>query len=227
MFSWDGYDCNNIVNMCKCDLTKRGNNVCDDECNNLECDYDFGDCCDKSKLGDGLCDAECNFQGLGYDHKDCLQQLCQCELQKIGDGLCNYDCYNLECGFDLGDCCESWMLDNNFCDLACMFNPLDFECVRAKNCDCDPNLIGDNICQPECVTWGCAFDLGDCCSKAMLDNDSCDYECYSPNFNWDGLTCLQHSNDCKCTKEQLGDGSCDWECLTAECEFDYGDCCEP
>ena len=79
-----------------------GDGYCHDELNNLDCDYDGGDCC---------------LSSLNSDH--CSSCLCQHEIcidginALIGDGYCNIETNNANCNFDGGDCCVN--VNSDYC----------------------------------------------------------------------------------------------------------------
>lgn len=69
---------------------------------------------------------------------------------------------------------------------------------------CSPNLVGNGVCDDQCMNAACEWDGGDClsvCSRTVQD----------------GV-------ESTCFESQLGDGSCDLECMNAECNYDYRDC---
>ena len=46
--------------------------ICNDENNNIECEYDGGDCCSNPDMVDnGICNDETNNIGCEYDGGDC------------------------------------------------------------------------------------------------------------------------------------------------------------
>lgn len=57
---------------------------------------------------------------------------------------------------------------------------------------CDVFKLGDGICDVECLSPDCNYDLGDCCdssadcSKVLIDNNECDEDCLIPEcaFDW-------------------------------------------
>ena len=49
-----------------------GNSVCNDELNNLNCNFDGGDCCpNPNMVGDGICNDDTNHPECNYDGGDC------------------------------------------------------------------------------------------------------------------------------------------------------------
>ena len=93
-----------------------GDNYCDDENNNLECNWDGGDCCgdnvntqyctdcdclegDKGSGDEGSGDEGSGDEGSGDSDN------CEGFAYYIGDGSCDDENNNLECNWDGGDCC--------------------------------------------------------------------------------------------------------------------------
>jgi hypothetical protein len=124
--------------------------------------------CYPQKIGDGVCDPECNIDSCNNDGGDCGNCPAACVLRG-GDGVCDEDCFEI-CSSELVDCPE--------CSPGCT---TIFE-------------VGNGMCQPECYSYECQFDDGDC------------YYC--------GADCVS----------KLGDGHCDVECYIGACELDGGDC---
>jgi hypothetical protein len=102
-----------------------GDGACFDETNNVNCDFDGGDCC--SPYSCYLCFDWC---------QDCIcyEDLnCNGPLELIGNGHCNDQTNNAECNFDGGDCCgscanmeqcsECWCLDGS---------PPNYQCKLSK-----------------------------------------------------------------------------------------------
>jgi len=81
-----------------------GDNYCDDQNNNPECDFDGGDCCQENPADgwDNYCETcEC------LDFQETTQApVGNCEVPHwFGDNYCDDENNNSECGFDGGDCC--------------------------------------------------------------------------------------------------------------------------
>eukprot|EP00403_Amphidinium_massartii_P018746 CAMPEP_0178420620 /NCGR_PEP_ID=MMETSP0689_2-20121128/26227_1 /TAXON_ID=160604 /ORGANISM="Amphidinium massartii, Strain CS-259" /LENGTH=1043 /DNA_ID=CAMNT_0020042109 /DNA_START=1 /DNA_END=3132 /DNA_ORIENTATION=+ len=87
--------------------------------------------------------------------------------------------------------------------------------VTARRCsgDCTYTMVGDGLCQPDCYTSSCWYDMGDCTSNTEPPTTV-------PTTSSSTLpTCL-------CDPQQLGDGRCDRPCFTEVCGYDGGDCDE-
>ena len=179
--------CKDPDNTVKRSITKcsypvfKGNGKCDDDNNNVECQWDGGDCCGcfvqkgfctecqckdqamlamqdspdwccvQSKLNDGICHPENNIEGCFYDSLDC------CLDEEGGDSIC-----------PLQGTCDIGLLKNGRCDQVnnktdCLY---DFgACLGAsseRSLLCKPSLYGDSICDVENSQPQCNFDGGDC-----------------------------------------------------------------
>ena len=81
-----------------------GNGYCNDETNNLECQFDGGDCC-------GFCvnTADCT-------NCDCIGDFAENIVTHalVGDGFCNDETNTVYCNYDGLDCCLS-PVNTNFC----------------------------------------------------------------------------------------------------------------
>ena len=71
--------------------------ICNDETNNAECFYDFGDCCLSEKNTDHCHECIC------YGEELCRDQFIP---TSVGDGVCNDETNNEACYNDGGDCCR-------------------------------------------------------------------------------------------------------------------------
>ena len=71
-----------------------GNNWCDDETNNENCNFDGGDCC-------GLY-VQTNYCKECLCHENCTES-----YELVANGQCNDETNNADCSFDGGDCCGS------------------------------------------------------------------------------------------------------------------------
>ena len=100
-----------------------GNSFCNDETNNMDCNYDGGDCCGyeiKTEeclecmclheetcvagyhplVGDGVCNSEINIAACNFDGNDCCSN-----PEMVGNGICNNQTNHADCDYDAGDCC--------------------------------------------------------------------------------------------------------------------------
>ena len=59
--------------------------------------------CSNFQIGDGICNPECYNYDCMYDYTDCGCNP-ECPVHKIGDHYCDVRCNTKECLFDLGDC---------------------------------------------------------------------------------------------------------------------------
>ena len=75
-----------------------GDGYCYDETNNLECNYDGGDCCLSSPNTDYCSNCTCN-----------LLETCLAGTHPfVGNGICNDETNIAECMFDGLDCCSGY-----------------------------------------------------------------------------------------------------------------------
>lgn len=119
------------------------------------------------------------------------------------------------------------MPGNKICDIQCYSTEYNFDSMECKSteCPCDTSLLGNGVCNKECLIDTCLFDYGDCCTAELLLDENCDYECYYYDLDYDRGRC-NPNNECSCDSSILGDGVCNWECVSNQCSYDYGDCCE-
>ena len=101
-----------------CPSSYLGDDYCDPECYNADCNWDCSDCelpsdycapgCPDSWVGDGYCDRECWNEVCNWDGGDCTAQSDQCSSgcpdSFIGDGVCEPVCNTAACNYDGGDC---------------------------------------------------------------------------------------------------------------------------
>ena len=107
-----------------------GNGFCNDETNNVVCNYDGGDCCAKNAnttacsecvcllvetcaagyhplVGNGFCNDDTNIAECDYDGGDCCPN-----PNMVGDAICNDETNHLGCNYDGGDCCVNVNTDS-------------------------------------------------------------------------------------------------------------------
>ena len=153
-----------------------GNGFCNDETNNVDCNYDGGDCCFVNTntnscsecvcyfletceagyhplVGNGVCDDHTNVAGC-YDGGECCSN-----SNMVGDGICNDEINNLECKFDDGDCC-GYNINSEHCTECTCFH--EETCVAGVH-----PLVGDDFCNNEVNIFECNYDDGDCCGPAI------------------------------------------------------------
>ena len=80
-----------------------GDGYCHDELNNLDCDYDGGDCCGSCILLEYCTECACygNISANGIQNS------------LVGDGYCNDDTNDANCNYDGGDCCVN--VNTDYC----------------------------------------------------------------------------------------------------------------
>ena len=74
-----------------------GDGFCNDETNNVECNFDGGDCCGSCINTDRCTDCTCIRNVIGNGVPNAL----------VGDGFCNDETNNVHCYYDGLDCCRS------------------------------------------------------------------------------------------------------------------------
>eukprot|EP00127_Corallochytrium_limacisporum_P004191 Clim_evm136s157 gene=Clim_evmTU136s157 len=199
--AFDGDDCSvaggfadtcEEVTLGQCRVDMRGNSICDNWCNNAECNYDEEDCngianpwcaplCDdfSGMNKDYVCQAACNVEACDYDNGVCEENPfadifaesdfeCAkgCNFNWIGDGICQDTCNNALCLFDNFDCAVG-----NYTDLT---GALGFD-LGLDDCplSCKINWLGDSVCDPECASADCQWDLGDCLVNEIPERRDC------------------------------------------------------
>ena len=83
-----------------------GDKYCDQACNNIECEWDGGDCTAKNAEADAAghsSDGRNNF-GYGATEKPLETCVVGCSDLWLGDKFCDKACEKAECGMDGGDC---------------------------------------------------------------------------------------------------------------------------
>ena len=89
-----------------------GDGYCNDETNNLHCNFDGGDCCYSCVITKFCTHCLCLAEEFGKDVNNPL----------LGDGYCHDLNDNVNCNFDHGDCCLS-NLNTSYCsECSCSVN---------------------------------------------------------------------------------------------------------
>mmetsp|Transcript_16010 Transcript_16010/g.29328 ORF Transcript_16010/g.29328 Transcript_16010/m.29328 type:complete len:194 (-) Transcript_16010:1056-1637(-) len=140
-----------------------------------------------------------------------------CILQMRSDDVCNVACNIIPCNLDSSKQAKPPYLkyfESSDCLYTCLLH-------------CDYSQLENGVCNQDCNTGDCAYDLGDCgycapgCFKDMLGNGVCEGSCNNLACDFDGSDC-----DCAvgCTKELLTNGRCDSVCNSPLCSFDQWSC---
>ena len=132
-----------------------GDGYCNDETNNVNCNYDGGDCCSININSEKCTDCICHQ----------LETCAAGNHPSVGDGYCQDEFNNAECNYDGGDCC------------LLIINPEQCsECVCHIKEQCAVGImhpsVGDGYCQDEFNNAECNYDFGDCC-LIPLNTDYC------------------------------------------------------
>ena len=131
---------------CECDMPALvGDGFCNDETNNIDCNYDGGDCCG-SCVVDKFC-SQC----------ECITGVNVGEINNplIGNGFCNDETNNELCNYDGGDCC-GFCVVKNYCSSCICY--AEFNDTLTFN-----PLVGDGFCSDESNTVECNYDGFECC----------------------------------------------------------------
>jgi len=196
-----------------------GDNFCDDQNNNPECEMDGGDCCqEEPEAGwDQYC-SDC----FCIEIPETTEAPYECADQWIGDNICDDRNNNPECEMDGGDCCQDepvagW--DQYCSDCFCIEIPETtegpFECID--------QWIGDSLCDDQNNNPECDFDGGDCCQEDAADGWD-NYCQICKCFDFPETTQAPDGSNCV-APHWFGDNICDDENNNSECGYDGGDCC--
>ena len=154
-----------------------GDGYCDDEANTEQCLYDLGDCCDYTdySISRSLCTQCFCYSEIEGKIPSIISTSCQWKDRCMdiivydqqwfgqvghGDGQCDPILNNVDDFFDAGDCCYNQNQINE-----------ENQCIES-NVFCDPNTIGDGLCQDYNNGPLCDYDLGDCCVITTTKNIS-------------------------------------------------------
>ena len=174
-----------------------GDNYCDDSNNNLNCNFDGGDCCGPNVntlwCTECLCLEEGGGASGGTTPPPGTTTLSEtttsggCNPGWSGDNYCDDFNNNINCNFDGGDCCGP-NVNTLYCD--------ECECLEGgsggtttpsgttTSGSCNLAFIGDNYCDDINNTPDCNFDGGDCCGSDV--NTSWCIECQCLEEGGDG-----------------------------------------
>merc|ERR1719382_517091 len=122
-----------------------GDMYCDDMNNNMDCNYDGGDCCGPNVNTEWCSDCQCldpNGDGGGSGGNSTTggppaptsstnQPPASCNSGWIADGYCDDVNNNVDCSYDGGDCCGS-NVNTQYCS--------ECQCLDPNGISCpDPN----------------------------------------------------------------------------------------
>ena len=98
-----------IVSDCPVSIELIGNGFCNDEANNVGCNFDNGDCCGTCVNVDYCSLCECLSAEPGNGISNAL----------VANGVCNDETNTINCGFDGFDCCLSDATDQHCSECSC------------------------------------------------------------------------------------------------------------
>ena len=148
-----GCEYNDLISNFQCTPLDWQNGICDNQCNNVNCYYDGGDCnqmCDayypnctmSDMFGNGLCDPECNNTLCSYDVGECLvDQYSSINMSQVFGKNATY-CDDINNDINNTNLCEIIWINDGWCDDNCRHSQSCF--YDANDCDCS-NI--DNYCQ--------------------------------------------------------------------------------
>ena len=180
-----------------------GNGFCNDETNNVNCNFDGGDCC-------GPC----------VNKKDCSKCFClgmnisHVGNPLIGDGFCNDETNKEDCNYDGGDCCGPCVVKKHCLKCLCLSELYDQEVINP--------MIGNGFCNDETNNLECEFDGGDCCGSCVLKEHCSRCQCLNETNS-----AIYHTLSYigEISHIFIANGQCNDKTNNAECNFDGNDCC--
>ena len=98
---------------------------------------------------------------------------------------------------------------------------------RPCNDGCEFNMISNGVCDYQCFTSSCEYDIPDCytcnegCNLSLLLNSGCDAVCNTTACLYDNMSCACAPD---CLPNMIGNGNCDPSCNSNSCFYDGGDC---
>jgi len=217
-----------------------GDGYCDDDTNNVDCEFDKGDCCGSLILTQYCHFCECT-QYSTPSWTTTANIICQ-NPDWIHDGYCDDLTNNEYCDWDGDDCCDP-KTNKQYCNICDCPNKTALSTTTERwsggaggpktgpttllpvltttidNCHDDPNnsTVGDGYCDDWMNIVECNYDGGDCCGNNVT-HGNCS-ACICINIT-EGASCADDPNN-----PMIGDGYCDDMMNNAECNYDGGDCC--
>ena len=231
----------------------QGDNICDDENNNANCDYDGGDCC-----GDEVDTSYCSqCQCLDPSHSTTTPQSTmqsstshQTTVSSSGcgypgykgDNYCDDENNNANCDYDGGDCCGD-NVDTSYCtQCQCIdpaFTTTSTTTVTTSTSSAASYYEAEGLESKESTHHKVAIEPMLCPGYNSIGNGICDQAndnlvCYfdggdcslgGNTTNCISLECFDHLKFDPCPKfEKIGNHQCDKENFNIICSFDAGDC---
>ena len=142
-----------------CNYTSLGDGICNPECRNKNCKFDYCDCFDLTNIDDvsefeqdqcgynqTLCASktDCFVSVSSWNWQDNINSTYDLDLDSleidswVGDGICDDNCDNIYCDYDVGDCQECggsgcyefWY----YFDAAANFDTYDYKISQLELC---------------------------------------------------------------------------------------------
>ena len=89
------------IQTCDCNLTLLNNGICDESCNNTQCQYDLFDCI----IGNETCFYNYSIGNYNYNESNvAIDTTCYESWTLRSDQWCDMNCNRLECNHDLQQC---------------------------------------------------------------------------------------------------------------------------
>lgn len=209
--------------------------------------------CPEEIIGDGICDVGCMVSTNNFDStetpstpftlktSDCLRNCLNsgCTKDLLENSICDPACNSIICGWDGGKCgfcssgCFKSQLTNNGADEVCNTTYCFYDNNQYGWCapGCFYEDLESGVYNPYCNVTECGYQNGAAlydyvsskCNQLLLENDYCDDECNSEEFEYDNGKCLC---DTGCYPEILKNGKCELgnPCLTKKCNYMQGKC---
>lgn len=202
-----GYD-NNACNG-ECYEWMLGNGICEDQCNTADRNYDMWDCtcshgCSPDMQFNDICEEDCYKFECGRENRlNCTNEFVECGRECIYDydyNYCNTNCLVKNCEYNHFGNCDNRVKTHAFYYQNILRNQnasVDIyrKCLKNESKNmidgrtryCTLSKLGDGVCDLECNSEECAYDLGDCSQNC---HSNCRL-CYEPHNYKKCLECKE------------------------------------
>ena len=98
---------------------------------------------------------------------------------------------------------------------------------RPCNAGCESTMISNGVCNYQCFTSSCNYDIPDCdscskgCNLSLLLNLGCDDPCNNSACFYDNMVCTCSPD---CFPDMINNGICNSPCNSKACFYDGDDC---